>query len=355
MSWRCCFATTYSQILLLDEIQAHKSIENKMTTNITYERDASMQFKAIQGQPCRVCGSSRRPLRPVQDPTWAFCEQHNPLPEKLQSSQDDWEAALGGFLVWLTDRFIRDWIGYPEPTAEGSSFWADLSQICDQQCEHSLVWMSGCLEALVDFDRRTAGRIREILELKFWTGPYYKFRHCAFIIMTDDEHHLVFDPTGIQFGLDWPLLSPLSEPKGLVPHGVYGLKRVRHLDQVTLEATKQTPYALWIVLLNHGHISITAPHKRIREAFGFDVQNSTEAGSDDASDWWAPHSLQHKPERQRHTNSSQRHEKTTALTLITVNILNKRDTLGQNVSKKHLADSKSYLCAITGPHVITTD
>jgi hypothetical protein len=54
------------------------------------------------------------------------------------------------------------------------------------------------------------GSVLEVREFKFETTLYHVYMHCAFAIKLDDNSWWVFDPTGVQFGPDWPLLSPLD-------------------------------------------------------------------------------------------------------------------------------------------------
>lgn len=55
------------------------------------------------------------------------------------------------------------------------------------------------------------GPILEIMELRIHTKAYYHYLHCAFAVRFLRDGWWVFDPTGVQFGPDWPLLSPLVE------------------------------------------------------------------------------------------------------------------------------------------------
>ena len=47
--------------------------------------------------------------------------------------------------------------------------------------------------------------------MKFYTLDYYGYWHCAFEIQLVSGGRYVFDPTGIQFGVEWPLLCRFKE------------------------------------------------------------------------------------------------------------------------------------------------
>ena len=40
---------------------------------------------------------------------------------------------------------------------------------------------------------------------------HYWHRHCSLAVRLVDHSWWVFDPTGVQFGPDWPVLSPYDE------------------------------------------------------------------------------------------------------------------------------------------------
>ena len=46
--------------------------------------------------------------------------------------------------------------------------------------------------------------------MRFWTGPRIHIWHCAWAIITTSGTY-VFDPTGVQFGPDWALVSRWEE------------------------------------------------------------------------------------------------------------------------------------------------
>ena len=73
--------------------------------------------------------------------------------------------------------------------------------------------------------------IAEVLEMKFDTGPYYRYVHCAWKITSVDGQCFVFDPTGIQFGINWALLVPCYTyhwGRGMKTHKSYSLREVEY-------------------------------------------------------------------------------------------------------------------------------
>ncbi|KAJ4364030.1 hypothetical protein N0V83_009485 [Neocucurbitaria cava] len=80
-------------------------------------------------------------------------------------------------------------------------------------CEISHVVLAESLRA-VEQGRSYKGcrvNVRGIFKLRFTTIRKYNDLHCAFLVIFHAGGLYVFDPTGIQFGPDWPLLSPFRE------------------------------------------------------------------------------------------------------------------------------------------------
>lgn len=50
--------------------------------------------------------------------------------------------------------------------------------------------------------------------MRFPTHDKFRFSHCAFVIDTTNNTY-VFDPTGVQFGPDWALVSHFHVYKAL--------------------------------------------------------------------------------------------------------------------------------------------
>ena len=55
------------------------------------------------------------------------------------------------------------------------------------------------------------GPIRFMFEMRINPPLYYSFRHCSFHVELQDGTKWVFDPTGVQFGPEWPLLSSFDD------------------------------------------------------------------------------------------------------------------------------------------------
>ncbi|KAF2876027.1 hypothetical protein BDV95DRAFT_603403 [Massariosphaeria phaeospora] len=68
-----------------------------------------------------------------------------------------------------------------------------------RQCEHS---------ALVT-DPRSPFVAAE--EIEFYAGPVHGYMHSAFAIYGRNGKQWVFDPTGVQFGADWPLVMEMYD------------------------------------------------------------------------------------------------------------------------------------------------
>ena len=56
------------------------------------------------------------------------------------------------------------------------------------------------------------GPVLEIRELKVSTPDYYNnILHCSFNVRTASDGWIIFDPTGVQFGPQWPLICALPK------------------------------------------------------------------------------------------------------------------------------------------------
>ena len=53
--------------------------------------------------------------------------------------------------------------------------------------------------------------IAHVNEIKFTPIEYYGYRHCAFLVLLASGAEYIFDPTGVQFGPQWPLICPRRE------------------------------------------------------------------------------------------------------------------------------------------------
>ncbi|KAH6639214.1 hypothetical protein C7974DRAFT_410197 [Boeremia exigua] len=120
------------------------------------------------------------------------------------------------FLVWccLLQDFFKWWCKQRVPTrswqpqndlSAHNAWWWEMINVFHKQCEWSLARLAPHLQTFLAGGNRGITRIREI---KFDSGPYYRYRHCAFEIHFASHGCWIYDPTGVQFGPDWPLLSP---------------------------------------------------------------------------------------------------------------------------------------------------
>ncbi|KAI8932442.1 hypothetical protein NX059_010628 [Plenodomus lindquistii] len=158
---------------------------------------------ALTDPLCRVCHRPCTWPRNGQHPAEALCFRHRP-------EARDFLAVLGRRLVELQDHFLNPG-GTPVPGQSVIDNWKDRTNACNLECEKSLIELSPLLEQLQASYRQHHEGIKEILEMKFWAGKAYNYSHCAFILVLSDDLAVVFDPTGLQFGPDWPLLSTLRD------------------------------------------------------------------------------------------------------------------------------------------------
>ncbi|KAF7450636.1 hypothetical protein TUN199_11606, partial [Pyrenophora tritici-repentis] len=79
---------------------------------------------------------------------------------------------------------------------------ARRTTITREKCEVALI-------LLLDRIKRLAKQpeIFTIAEVKFWSEQH-RVTHCAWLIASQDRQGFFFDPTGVQFGADWGLLTP---------------------------------------------------------------------------------------------------------------------------------------------------
>ncbi len=124
---------------------------------------------------------------------------------------------------------VKTWSQGDMPASQ--YWWWDMVNIFQQQCHMSLVEIAPRLEALLEqnwssgkcasYLHKTSGivlttttdkggPIRQIWEIKIVPTKYYYYQHCAFAVELAHDGWWVFDPTGVQFGPVWALLSPLD-------------------------------------------------------------------------------------------------------------------------------------------------
>ncbi|CAO2649804.1 Nn.00g010960.m01.CDS01 [Neocucurbitaria sp. VM-36] len=162
---------------------------------------------------CRVCTG---PHGPDTLPDVRFCELH--------CRQNNSEGArLGRLAVRLQDYFgilcekhraVRGWTRveeYEDPTHSAAQRqwwrWVVLFHLMCENSHRDLTWI------LQDW---RGGRlfqgygltVYQIHKVRFATRPGYDYLHCVFVIVLASGAVWVFDPTGVQFGPNWPLISP---------------------------------------------------------------------------------------------------------------------------------------------------
>ncbi|KAF2848470.1 hypothetical protein T440DRAFT_519899 [Plenodomus tracheiphilus IPT5] len=155
---------------------------------------------ALTAPPCRICHT---PSAAHQHPARALCDRHSRW-------VDTNLALLGRYLVELQDIFLNPG-GFPVAGESVQDNWRMRTSASHVQCEQSLLELAPHLQWLLVWDRMHKRWIEEIREVRFWPGKYYGVTHCVFVIRLSDRRRFVFDPTGLQFGLDWQLLTPYDE------------------------------------------------------------------------------------------------------------------------------------------------
>jgi hypothetical protein len=71
--------------------------------------------------------------------------------------------------------------------------------------------------------------IKGIQEMRIIPSEYYKYKHCSFIVELKNGTEYVFDPTGVQFGPEWSLLSPYDNYMGRVRSSTGTWQQVQRL------------------------------------------------------------------------------------------------------------------------------
>ncbi|KAH6883336.1 hypothetical protein BKA58DRAFT_374923 [Alternaria rosae] len=157
---------------------------------------------------CRICA---RDISDNRSLSTSFCATHD-----RQASS--YEAILGWWCCELQHKFelVRRerWIaeGNPLPslgetaTASQDVLW-QRANLLGLQCETSLVEMAVDLRSGL----QKPDWITNIEELKYYMGERFGYIHCAFKITLENNCVYVFDPTGIQFGPEWAVLTLWEE------------------------------------------------------------------------------------------------------------------------------------------------
>ncbi|EAT92026.1 hypothetical protein HBI56_007610 [Parastagonospora nodorum] len=72
-------------------------------------------------------------------------------------------------------------------------------------------------------------QISDIQKMMFNPEDHYGFRHCVFVVLLHSGHRYVVDPTGFQFGPQWPLVCPLEEYTSGFMHQFPEARNVQYL------------------------------------------------------------------------------------------------------------------------------
>ncbi|KAI4615807.1 hypothetical protein J4E80_006225 [Alternaria sp. BMP 0032] len=160
----------------------------------------------FSGTRCRTCAQV------IPDDRTGFCAAHD---ERASSC----EAILGRWCCELQQKLEHKqrgrWVAQGKPlpslggeaTASEDALW-QRANLLALWCEMSLVE----LEADLEFGLQKHDWIANIEELKYDMGEQVgHLLHCAFKITLENKKTFVFDPTGIQFGAEWAVLTPWDE------------------------------------------------------------------------------------------------------------------------------------------------
>lgn len=157
----------------------------------------------------------------------------------LKYRSDDRFQQFVGLLVAL-QWDLHDWLllnhDLPEPRAEFNiqqSHWWNFINLFEDACELGRQWLGRRFELMFEesslptrmcvfsdifvnilINITVCGDvINNVEEMRFITPLYYHngIVHCAFLITLDDGSQWVYDPTGVQFGPQWPLLASFED------------------------------------------------------------------------------------------------------------------------------------------------
>lgn len=166
------------------------------------------------------------------------------------------------FKIWCEQHLNRTWIPVTGLGGTGAWWW-ETTNVFFSQSEGSLVhigpWLTSMLAQGWSHGTSTSsqstlitneflargGPIVEIREFKFQTTVYYVYLHCAFAIKLADNSWWVFDPTGVQFGPDWPLLSPLDDYLRHAESSLPDRRRSFRWRQLGFNTWKYSPRPPW--------------------------------------------------------------------------------------------------------------
>ena len=175
---------------------------------------------------CRVC-ARKIPGNPFD--LEEFCSVHGP-------EATDFEAFLGRKCVRYQETLMSRLDRYGWSEKDGLQREAPAQASVNELFRRSMLSRGKCELGLVIILREMkllerSPDIAEILEMKFYTGPHYRYVHCAWKITSVDGQCFVFDPTGIQFGINWALLAPWYTyrwDRGVKTCNSYSLREVEY-------------------------------------------------------------------------------------------------------------------------------
>ncbi|KAF9690631.1 hypothetical protein EKO04_011409 [Ascochyta lentis] len=168
------------------------------------------------GARCRVCAVLWDGNNKYLGCGGSFCPAHTP-DETLFSRFVQVCCALQDSLKERCKQIPRAHNVQPWAPLHGMTaselWWWEMVNVFQLQCEISLAWLSTDWETILQggWCNSLGGPIIEIREMKIAPPTYWNFTHCVFAIHLVIHGWWVFDPTGVQFGPDWPLLSPYDE------------------------------------------------------------------------------------------------------------------------------------------------
>ncbi|KAJ4299971.1 hypothetical protein N0V90_005219 [Kalmusia sp. IMI 367209] len=157
------------------------------------------------GPRCKICHQDKLILgrNPGED---GFCPACNIEGPGLQ-------ADLFDKCLWVIEEWYpkiareREWWKQYKSAKTESDRRVLMGGIVESMCAVSLVDLNQQMKLLfVELSSRPSRPLVTIQELRFATSPFWNSEHYVFVITTPKASY-VFDPTGIQFGPDWPLVQ----------------------------------------------------------------------------------------------------------------------------------------------------
>ncbi|KAF2124410.1 hypothetical protein P153DRAFT_301974 [Dothidotthia symphoricarpi CBS 119687] len=182
------------------------------TTYLKYHIDHSVSSILGVGARCRTCG---RIYDQSRNRAVGFC----PIHDRGNALE---EAELGRLACRMQDYFYN-WavsfrsetdpsFAWPSPlpgSTASEHWWWTTVNVLRLQCEWSLTQLQCWWEDL--WGTHDGRYILHVSEIKFCPQEYWHHQHCAFLVVLRSGAEYIIDPTGVQFGPDWPLLCPRRE------------------------------------------------------------------------------------------------------------------------------------------------